>query len=61
MKMRINATFVDDGSMTRAQRDASLKELQNSAATRVILISFKAGGLGMGANTETTICTNPHF
>jgi hypothetical protein len=37
---------VDDGSMSKDKREASLEKIRNSKSTRVILISFKAGSTG---------------
>ena len=38
---------VDDGSMTKDQREASLEKIRTNKSTRCILISFKAGSTGM--------------
>lgn len=37
---------VDDGSMTRDERDAVLDKVRSSKTVNVILISFKAGSVG---------------
>lgn len=37
---------LDDGSMSKDKRDASLEKITNSKSTKVILISFKAGSTG---------------
>ena len=37
---------VDDGSMSKDKREASLEKIRSSMSTRVILISFKAGSTG---------------
>ncbi|TFY77491.1 hypothetical protein EWM64_g6519 [Hericium alpestre] len=43
-----------DGSMTKDKREASLEKIRNSKSTNVILISFKAGGVGL----NLTACNN---
>ncbi|TFY65094.1 hypothetical protein EVG20_g5717 [Dentipellis fragilis] len=43
-----------DGSMTKDKREASLEKIRNSKSTHVILISFKAGGVGL----NLTACNN---
>ncbi|KAF8513714.1 SNF2 family N-terminal domain-containing protein [Hysterangium stoloniferum] len=43
-----------DGSMTQKQREASLEKIRTNKSTRVILISFKAGGAGL----NLTACNN---
>ena len=37
---------IDDGSMSKDKREASLEKIRSSKNTRVILISFKAGSTG---------------
>lgn len=37
---------VDDGSMSRADREYTLSKIKKSKSTRVVLISFKAGSTG---------------
>ena len=37
---------VDDGSMSRDKREASIQKLNTSTSVRVALISFKAGSTG---------------
>lgn len=39
-------TALDDGSMSKDKREASLEKIRNSKTTRCILISFKAGSTG---------------
>lgn len=39
-------TPLDDGSMSKDKREASLEKIRNSRTTRCILISFKAGSTG---------------
>lgn len=46
--------MVDDGTMNAKQREASLEKIRESKSTRVILISFKAGGAGL----NLTACNN---
>ncbi|KAM5539722.1 hypothetical protein V8D89_006535 [Ganoderma adspersum] len=43
-----------DGSMKKAERDASIDKISNSRSTKVILISFKAGSTGL----NLTCCNN---
>ncbi|KAJ8475179.1 hypothetical protein ONZ51_g6714 [Trametes cubensis] len=43
-----------DGSMNKVQRDEALAKINESASTRVILISFKAGSTGL----NLTCCNN---
>ncbi|KAI0768279.1 SNF2 family N-terminal domain-containing protein [Trametes elegans] len=43
-----------DGSMNKVERDGALEQIKNSATTRVILISFKAGSTGL----NLTCCNN---
>ncbi|KAF8336587.1 SNF2 family N-terminal domain-containing protein [Cantharellus anzutake] len=43
-----------DGSMPPAKREEALNQIRNNKATRVILISFKAGGTGL----NLTACNN---
>lgn len=45
---------LDDGSMSKDQREASLEKIRTSTSTNVILISFKAGGVGL----NLTACNN---
>lgn len=42
----------DDGSMRKDEREASLEKIRNSASTKVILISFKAGSTGTFYTTK---------
>jgi hypothetical protein len=44
--------LVDDGSMTKDKREASLEKIRNSNSTRCILISFKAGSTGTSSLTH---------
>ena len=44
-------TFIDDGSMRKDAREAALNKIKSSSATRVILISFKAGSTGTFVTT----------
>jgi SNF2 family DNA or RNA helicase len=37
---------IDDGQMSKVQRDESLEKIRTSKRTRCILISFKAGSTG---------------
>ena len=46
--------MTDDGSMKKAERDASVEKISNSRSTKVILISFKAGSTGL----NLTCCNN---
>lgn len=41
---------VDDGSMTKDKREASLEQIRSSKSTRCILISFKAGSTGTSSS-----------
>lgn len=43
---------VDDGSMTKDKREASLEKIRSSKSTRCILISFKAGSTGTSSPTH---------
>ncbi|KAI0042879.1 hypothetical protein FA95DRAFT_510081 [Auriscalpium vulgare] len=43
-----------DGNMTKSQRDASVREIQLSSRCDCILVSFKAGGVGL----NLTSCNN---
>jgi SNF2 family DNA or RNA helicase len=44
---------IDDGSMKKENRDASLNTIRDSKSIRVILISFKAGGTGVSTTFFT--------
>ena len=38
--------LIDDGSMSKDKREASLEKIRSSKSTQCILISFKAGSTG---------------
>lgn len=39
--------YIDDGSMNSKAREAALEKIKKKPKVTVILISFKAGGVGM--------------
>ena len=42
----VDEVIVDDGSMSKPERDVALEKIRESKNTNVILISFKAGSTG---------------
>ena len=51
--------IVDDGSMPKDKREASLEKIRNSKTTRCILISFKAGSTGEFTSCFGRLPTGP--
>jgi len=62
-RSRLRWRNVDDGSMTKDKREASLEKIRSSKSTRCILISFKAGSTGTSSPTHgerqfpTSVCS----
>ena len=52
--LHVTNHLIDDGSMRKEQREASLEKIRNDSNTKVILISFKAGSTGL----NLTCCNN---
>lgn len=54
----LKGTDVDDGSMNQKERQKVVDEIKTDEDTRIILMSFKAGGVGKSAIFWATLRTN---
>ena len=46
MKSLLNCPNIDDGSMNQKERQKVVDKIKSDKNTRIILMSFKAGGVG---------------